>query len=74
MNTALSYNQLQQNLALTCHQVCNEHTPVLIEMDNGNRVVLVSQEDYLSLIAKTLSQEALTKIWDNDDDAVYDQL
>lgn len=48
MNTTLSYEQLTENLDATCNQVCLSHTPVLIERKNGN-VVLVAQEDYLSL-------------------------
>jgi antitoxin YefM len=48
VNTA----QLQENLDATCNEVCRNHTPVLIERQNGN-VVLVAQEDYDSLLETT---------------------
>jgi antitoxin YefM len=52
MNTAISYDQLQANLDATCNEVCINHTPVLIERQNGN-IVLVAQEDYDSLLETT---------------------
>ena len=52
MNTTLSYEQLTENLDATCNQVCLNHTPVLIKRKSGN-VVLVAQEDYLSLLETT---------------------
>ena len=48
--TAISYNQLQNNLEATCHQVCANHTPVFVEKGNGEDFVLLAKEDYLSLI------------------------
>jgi PHD/YefM family antitoxin component YafN of YafNO toxin-antitoxin module len=74
MNTVLSCNQLQENLNATCHQVCVEHTPIVIEMQNGQRMVLVAQEDYLSLLKQNASESVLNAIWNNDDDAEYDKL
>jgi antitoxin YefM len=52
MNTAISYDQLQANLDTTCNEVCINHTPVFVERQNGN-VVLVAQEDYVSLLETT---------------------
>lgn len=52
MNIAISYNQLQANLEITCNEVCRNHVPVLVKRQQGN-VVLVAQEDYLSLLETT---------------------
>lgn len=52
MNATLSYSQLQENLDATCNEVCRNHMPVLVERQNGN-IVIVAQEDYLSLIETT---------------------
>lgn len=78
MNTTLSYQQLQANQQAACNQVGIDHTPLVIEQENGKRVVLIAQEDYLSLLETQLernaSESTLTRIWDNDDDAEYDRL
>jgi antitoxin YefM len=50
MNQAISYNQLQNNLEATCHQVCISHTPIFVEKGNGEDFVLLAKEDYLSLM------------------------
>lgn len=73
-----SYKQFQDNLDATFKQVCNGHTPVLVEQENGGGVVLIAQEDYASMLAVRLlrdaSESVLKQIWDNDDDAEYDRL
>lgn len=52
MNATLPYSQLQENLDATCNEVCRNHAPVVVERQNGN-IVIVAQEDYLSLIETT---------------------
>lgn len=78
MNTTLSYQQLKANLQAACNQVSIDHTPLVIEQENGKHVVLIAQEDYLSLLEKqwerNASESTLNRIWDNDDDAEYDRL
>lgn len=74
----MSYQQLQANLDAACNQVSIDHTPLVIEQENGNHVVLIAKEDYLSLLEKqwerNASESALSRIWDNDEDAEYDKL
>ncbi len=78
MTAAISYNQLQTNLEATCHQVCHAHAPVLVERQGGENVVLLAQEDYLSLLENISflksSESLLENIWNNSDDADYDKL
>ncbi|SJM94710.1 antitoxin of the YoeB-YefM toxin-antitoxin system (modular protein) [Crenothrix polyspora] len=49
MNTAITYQQLQENLDATCNEVCRNHASIIVKRQGGN-VVLVAQEDYLSLL------------------------
>ncbi|HFE37490.1 MAG TPA: type II toxin-antitoxin system prevent-host-death family antitoxin [Gammaproteobacteria bacterium] len=50
MNMTISYSRLRDTLKNTCDQVCDEHEPILVKRQNGEDVVLVSAEDYSSLI------------------------
>ena len=48
MNMTISYSKLRNNLKSVLDQVCADHEPMLIERQNGEDVVLISQEDYSS--------------------------
>ena len=46
----ISYSRLRDKLKATLDQVCEEHEPILVERKNGPNVVVVSEDDYTSLV------------------------
>ncbi len=50
MNMTISLDKFRANLKTTCDQVCDDHEPVLVTRRNGEDVVVVSKEDYSSMI------------------------
>ena len=46
----ISYSKLRGNLAACMDEVCNGRAPLLITRRNARRVVLMSEEDYDSLM------------------------
>lgn len=49
MNYSLSYSDVRKNLKGYLDKVCLDHLPLLITRQRGENVVLISEEDYLSL-------------------------
>lgn len=49
MNDSISYSELRDNLKTALDKVCNEHIPLLVNKRNGEDVVILSKEDYVSL-------------------------
>lgn len=78
MSLIISYEQLSNNLSATCQHVCEAHEPVIVEQKNGNNVVVVAEKDYLEMLENLpflkASESVLQTIWNNSDDAEYDNL
>ena len=49
MNT-ISYTAARANLAKTIDQVCNDHAPIMITRSQAKTTVLISLEDYESIM------------------------
>jgi len=49
MNQSVSYSELRGRLKFFLDRVCSEHLPLLVERKNGEDVVIVSKQDYLSM-------------------------
>jgi antitoxin YefM len=49
MNT-ISYTSLRSNLAQTMEQVCDNHQPIIVTRTKAKPTVLISLEDYESII------------------------
>lgn len=49
MNT-VTYSHVRNNLGKTMDQVCDDHTPVIVTRKNQQSVVMLSLEDYESLV------------------------
>nr|VFJ48107.1 MAG: antitoxin YefM [Candidatus Kentron sp. FM]VFJ48767.1 MAG: antitoxin YefM [Candidatus Kentron sp. FM]VFK09435.1 MAG: antitoxin YefM [Candidatus Kentron sp. FM] len=50
MNVTIPYSRLQESLQWTCDRVCHEHEPILVERGEGKNIVLLSEQDYTSLV------------------------
>ncbi|GAB6178507.1 type II toxin-antitoxin system prevent-host-death family antitoxin [Desulfobaculum senezii] len=50
MPKVVTYSEAKKNLSSTMDLVCDTHEPVIITRQNGRSVVLMSQEDYNSII------------------------
>ena len=50
---ALSYTALRSNLAKTMEKVCEDHEPIVITRKSEGAVVMLSLEDYESLVETT---------------------
>jgi antitoxin YefM len=49
MRHEISYSDVRKSLKNYLDQVCIEHTPLLITRRNGENVMILSEDDYLSL-------------------------
>jgi antitoxin YefM len=47
---AITYTHARTNLAKTTESVCDDHAPVIVTRQNQNSVVIISLEDYESLV------------------------
>jgi antitoxin YefM len=47
---AVTYTHVRNNLAKTMDQVCADHTPVIVTRQNQQPVIILSLEDYESLV------------------------
>jgi len=47
---AITYTHVRNNLAKTMEQVCADHTPVIVTRQNQQSVIMLSLEDYESLV------------------------
>ncbi len=47
---AITYSSARENLAQTIKQVCSDHNPVIITRKNTDAVVMMSLEDYESMV------------------------
>jgi antitoxin YefM len=47
---AVTYTHVRTNLAKTMEKVCDGHDPVIVTRQNQNSVVIISLEDYESLV------------------------
>lgn len=47
---AITYSEARQNLAATMEQVCDHHEPVIITRQKAPSVVMMSLEDYSSIM------------------------
>lgn len=45
----ISYTTARNNLATSMDQVCDDHTPLVINRVNGNSVVMISLDDYRAM-------------------------
>lgn len=50
MPDAITYSEARQNLAATMAQVCDHHEPVIITRQKAPSVVMMSLEDYFSIM------------------------
>jgi antitoxin YefM len=48
--THVSYSELRAQLASLMDEVCDSRTPLLVTRQNARSVVMVSEEDYASLM------------------------
>jgi antitoxin YefM len=48
--THVSYSELRAKLASLMDEVCNSRAPLLVTRQNARSVVMVSEEDYASLM------------------------
>ncbi len=49
MNQSVSYSELRGRLKSFLDKVCDEHLPLLVKRKNGEDVVIVSKQDYVSM-------------------------
>ena len=47
---AVTYTHVRNNLAKTMDQVCADHAPVIVTRQNQQPVIMLSLEDYESLV------------------------
>jgi antitoxin YefM len=47
---AVSYSQFRQNLKTVIDQACDQHEPVIITRRQGGNAVILSHEDYRSMM------------------------
>lgn len=47
---AITYTAARQNLAQTMNRVCLDHDPIIITRSNEQSVVMISLEDYNSML------------------------
>ncbi len=47
---AVSYTQFRQHLKTIVDQACDQHEPVIITRSYGNNAVILSHEDYRSML------------------------
>lgn len=47
---AITYTFARQNLAKTMSKVCDDHDPIIITRNNEQSVVMISMEDYNSMV------------------------
>jgi antitoxin YefM len=47
---AVTYTHVRTNLAKTMEKVCDDHDPVIVTRQNQNSVVIISLDDYESLV------------------------
>jgi len=47
---AITYSSARQNMATTMDSVCDDHSPIIITRQNKRSVVMLSLEEYNSLI------------------------
>jgi len=47
---AISYTEARQKLKNVMDSVCRDHTPVVVTRKRGKNIILLSQEDYDSLM------------------------
>jgi antitoxin YefM len=47
---AITYTFVRNNLAKTMDQVCADHAPVIVTRQNQQAVIMLSLEDYESLV------------------------
>ena len=50
MSQAITYSEARQNLAETMSRVCDHHEPVIITRQKSPSVVMMSLEDYNSIM------------------------
>ena len=50
MSHAITYSEARQNLADTMNRVCDHHEPVIITRQKSPSVVMMSLEDYNSIM------------------------
>lgn len=50
MSQAITYSEARQNLADTMNRVCDHHEPIIITRQKSPSVVMMSLEDYNSLM------------------------
>jgi antitoxin YefM len=50
MSEAITYSEARQNLAQTMERVCDSHQPIIITRQKARSVVLMSLEDYSSIL------------------------
>ena len=53
MSQAITYSEARQNLANTMNRVCDHHEPVIITRQKSPSVVMMSLEDYNSIMETT---------------------
>ena len=49
MRHEVSYSEMRKSLKSYLAQVCMDHKPVLVTQRNGENVIVLSEDDYLSL-------------------------
>lgn len=47
---AMSYTQFRENLKTVLDQACDQHEPVIITRRHGGNAVILSHEDYRSML------------------------
>ena len=47
---AISYSEARQKLKTVMDSVCKDHEPVIVARKRGENIIIMSQEDYDSLI------------------------
>ncbi len=47
---AITYSSARQNMATTMDSVCDDHSPIIITRKNKRSVVMLSLEEYNSLV------------------------
>lgn len=47
---AVSYSEFRQNLKTIVDQACDQHEPVIITRRHGSNAVILSHEDYRSML------------------------
>nr|VFK58988.1 MAG: antitoxin YefM [Candidatus Kentron sp. TC] len=50
MNMTIPYSRFQENFKWTCDRVCQEREPILVERESDENIVLMSEQEYASLV------------------------